>query len=61
MTLTNIWVMSILSWGALSGLGYAGLLVSREDRRQEKLAQRITSVVAPHMRTHRIEISAGQY
>jgi len=58
VTLTNIWVMSILSWGALSGLGYAGLLVSREDRRQEKLAQRITSVVAPHMRTHRIEISA---
>jgi len=58
VTSTNIWLMSILSWGALSGLGYAGLLVSREGHRQDRLAQRVAAVLAPHMRTHRIEISA---
>jgi tight adherence protein B len=54
----NIWLVSILSWGALIGLGYAGLLVSREQTRREKLAQRITGVLTPHLRTHRIELSA---
>jgi tight adherence protein B len=54
----NIWLISLLSWGTLSGLGYAGLLVSRENRRQEKLAQRITGLVTPHLRAHRIELSA---
>lgn len=56
--MTNLWLISILSWLLLSGLGCAGLLVSKEDRRREKLTQRITSVVAPHMRTHRLELSA---
>jgi len=58
MTSGNIWMMSILSWGTLTGLGYAGLLVHREAARQDRLTQRINDVVTPHMRTHRIELSA---
>ena len=58
MNFGNVWVVSILSWGALAGLGYAGVLVTREETRQEKLSRRITSVVAPHMRVQRIELSA---
>lgn len=58
MNFGNVWVVSILSWGALAGLGYAGVLVTREETRQEKLGRRITSVVAPHMRVQRIELSA---
>jgi tight adherence protein B len=58
VTLGNVWVLSILSWGALAGLGYAGVLVTREETRQEKLSRRITAVVAPHMRVQRIELSA---
>ena len=42
----------------LMGLGYAGLLVSREATQQEKRAQRIEGVLSPHMRAHRIELSA---
>jgi tight adherence protein B len=51
-------MMGITSCGMLTGLGYAGLLVHRETIRQEKLAQRIIGVVTPHLRTHRIELSA---
>lgn len=58
MTSANIWLVSILSWGTLGGLGYAGLLVSRQDARQEKLTRRISTVVSPHMRVQRVEISA---
>jgi tight adherence protein B len=58
MSATTIWVLAVMSCCMLVGLGYAGLLVSRETNRQEKLAQRITGVVTPHMRIHRIELSA---
>lgn len=58
MTFTNVWVVTILSWGALTGLGYAGLLVTREEARREKLGQRVTAVISPHMRMHRVELSA---
>jgi tight adherence protein B len=58
MTSTNAWLMGIVSCCMLTGLGYAGLLVNRETNRQEKLAQRILGVVTPHMRTHRIQLSA---
>jgi len=58
MTSGNAWLMGIASCCMLTGLGYAGLLVSRESNRQEKLAQRIVGVVTPHLRTHRIELSA---
>ncbi len=58
MTSVNFWLLGILSCCMLMGLGYAGLLVNREQTRQEKLAQRISNVLTPHMRTHRIELSA---
>jgi tight adherence protein B len=58
VTSGTVWIVSTLSWCALTGLGYAGLLVSRESTRQDRLNQRINGVVAPHIRTHRIEISA---
>ena len=57
MKFADLGVISFLSWAALLGLGYAGLLVTRETRRQEKLASRITAVVAPHTRAQRIELS----
>jgi tight adherence protein B len=57
MKFADLGVISFLSWAALLGLGYAGLLVTRETRRQEKLASRITAVVAPHTRVQRIELS----
>jgi len=58
MSFNSLWIVSILSWGSLAGLGYAGVLVTREESRQEKLNRRITSVVAPHMREQRLELSA---
>lgn len=58
MISAHLWLVAILSCGALVGIGFAGLLVSREQDRQAKLARRITGVVTPHMRAHRIELSA---
>lgn len=58
MTGGSFWQLSVMAWVTLAGLGLAGLMVSREEARQEKLARRITTVVAPHMRVHRIELSA---
>jgi tight adherence protein B len=58
MSSTNVWAVSILCCFMLTGMGYAGLLVSREANRQDKLAQRIEGVLSPHIRTHRIELSA---
>ncbi len=57
MSHMNIWVITVLSWCTLSGLGYAGWLVSREQSRQEKLGQRIAGLVTPHLRTNRVELS----
>ena len=58
MNSVNLFGVAVLSCVLLMGLGYAGLLVSREATQQEKLAQRIEDVLSPHMRTHRIELSA---
>jgi tight adherence protein B len=58
MSSVNVFAVSVLSCCLLTGLGYAGLLVARESTRQEKLAQRIEGVLSPHIRSHRIELSA---
>jgi tight adherence protein B len=58
MASVNFWLLGVLSCCLLTGLGYAGLLVSRESNRQEKLARRIEGVLSPHMRSNRIELSA---
>ncbi len=54
MILDHPWLITVLSWGALTGLGFAGLLVTREQTRQEKLSKRMTSIVSPHMRVHHL-------
>jgi tight adherence protein B len=58
MNSVNLFGVAVLSCVLLMGLGYAGLLVSREATQQEKLSRRIEGVLSPHMRTHRIELSA---
>ena len=58
MSSMNLGLIAIVACFLLVGLGYTGLLVNREANRQDKLAQRIEGVLSPHMRTHRIELSA---
>jgi tight adherence protein B len=43
---------------SLLGLGFSGYLVSRSQAQSDRQKQRLTSIVAPHLRSARVEVTA---
>ena len=52
------WTLLILSCLSLAGLGLSGMFVSRAQAQRQKRDARLASVVTPHVRVQRLEISA---
>ena len=52
------WVLMSLSCLALCGLAGSGYLISHAQKRQQRLEQRIDTVLSPHLRIRPVEISA---
>ena len=51
-------LLFLLSCLSLAGLAYSGMLVSQAQRQRRRAAERFQLVTAPHMRVHRVELSA---
>jgi tight adherence protein B len=52
------WFLLVMSCLSLAGLGLSGLWVSRAQAVRQKRDARLASVVSPHMRVQKLEISA---
>ncbi len=53
-----ILLLLVLSCLSLVGLAYSGMLVSQAQRQRRRLGERFQMVTAPHLRVHRLEMSA---
>jgi len=58
MTGGLLWFLLVMSCMSLAGLGLSGFLVSRAHSVRQKRDARLAMVVTPHIRTHKLEISA---
>ena len=52
------WFLLLGACLSLLGLGFSGLLVSRAQVQRERRELRLASIVAPHLRTARVELTA---
>lgn len=52
------WLLLAGACLSLLGLGFSGLLLSRAQAQRERHTQRLASIVAPHLRSARVEITA---
>lgn len=51
-------VLLLISCLMLGGLGLSAMLVSQAHKRRQKIDSRFQTVVSPHVRSHKLEISA---
>lgn len=58
MTHSLLWLLLVMSCVSLAGLAISGVLVSRAQKYRQKRDARLSSVVTPHIRVQRLEISA---
>jgi tight adherence protein B len=53
-----LWLLLLMSCATLAGLAISGVLVSRAQKYRQKRDARLTSVITPHVRVQRLEVSA---
>src|SRR5579883_206787 len=58
MTHGLLWLLLVMSCVTLAGLAISGILVSRAQKYRQKRDARLASVVSPHIRTPKLELSA---